>query len=146
MYDLHVSGRKYAGAASTLAYPPAVRLLLMDGYQVTRTETELVVQIRRILIDRATLLRVFGVGRRNHFRTVDRLLIIVVLRVTAELVEIAEVVLVGRILGIAVASRPIDPVARLGILILRQMHLEFVIVVLNLKRFVLCPRRNLQGT
>lgn len=139
MNDLDVSSREYTGAASALAYPPAVRLLLMDGYQIARIETELVVQIRGVLIDRAALFRGLSLG---HFRTVY-LVIVVVLRVTAELVEITEVVLVRLIFGITVASGPIDPVASLGVLFLRQLHLELVIGVLNLKRFVLYPRRNL---
>lgn len=94
MNDLDVSGGKYASTASTLAYPPAVWLLLMDGYQVSRTETELVVQIRRVLVDRSALLRAFSLGR--HYFCTN--LIIVVFRVTAKLVKIAEIVLVRWIL------------------------------------------------
>lgn len=143
MNDLDVSGRKYAGTASALAYPPAVWLFLMNGYQVSRIETEFVVQIRGVLIDRSALFRAFSLGRRHFCTSIN--LIVVVLRVTAKLVKVTEIVLVWWILRIAVTGGSIGPIASLGILILRQMHLELVITVLSLERFVLCPRRNLRG-
>lgn len=142
MNDLNISGGEYTGTASALAYPPAIWLLLMDGYQISRIETELVVQIRGVLVDCSALLRAFNLGRW-YFRTID--LIVVVFRVTAELVEIAEIVLVRWILRIAVTGGAISPIAGLGVLILGQMQLELVITVLNLERIILCPRRNLQG-
>lgn len=63
---------------------------------------------------------------------------------TAELIEIAEVILVRRILRVSITGCSISPVTTLGLVILRQMNVDVIFVVLELKRFVLCPRRNLK--
>lgn len=145
--DLHVGGGKNAGPAPTLADPPAVGLFLVNGDKVAGSETELVVEIGRVLVNGAaaldTVVRLAGDG--GDVRRVD-VLVIVVLAVAAELVKVAEVLLVGWILRVTVAGCPVRPVALLALAVLRQLqHLELAVGrVLEFERFVLCPRRNLE--
>ena len=145
--DLDVGRGEDAGSAPALADPPAVGLLLVHGDEVARAEAELVVEVGRVLVNSAAALEaVFGLARHCHVRRID-VLVVVVLGVAAELVEVAEVLLVGRVLGVAVAGRAVRPgVALLAVAVLRQLqHLQLAVRrVMELERFVLCPRRNLK--
>lgn len=140
MNNLNISGWKYSSSAPALAYPPTIRLLLMDCNQISRAQTKLVVQICRILINSSTLFR--SIGFATRFGSVH-ILIVIILGMTAEFVKIAKVILVRWIFRVSIPSCSIGPVTTFGVMILYEMDIYLVFVVLNLERFVPCPRRDL---
>lgn len=141
MDNLDVSCWKYTSSSFALADPPTVGLFLMHRDQIAGVQAQFVVQVCRVLINRSTL---FRASRLARCLSSVKILIAVILGMTAELIEVAEVVLVGRILGVTIAGGAIGPMTALGLVVLAQMDVDLIIALRYLKRFVLRPRRNLK--